>query len=111
MFKNTMFLVLFSLLASHAEAEAYTASYGLKVTAIYAGYSEKQAYFEVSGSIADPAECGGQPIKVDPARSDVGHVLSVLMYAQASEKTVDLHIYNESCEGGHRVLRRIKVNN
>jgi len=97
--------------SAYALAEPYTPSNGHKVTSVFAGYLDKEAFFEIDGAGINPAECTGTPIAIDPQKSDVSHVLSILLYAHASGKSVDLQIYNESCLGGHRVLRRIKVNN
>ena len=109
MFKVSKIL-FFLAISSGVFAESYTAANGLKVTSVFAGYENGEAFFEVNGAAVNPASCGGTPIAVDATRSNAGQVLSVLLYAHAAGKTVDLHIYDESCLGGHRVLRRIKVN-
>jgi len=94
-------------------SEEYTYVNGLEVTEVYAGYEEKNAFFSVAGDIANPATCGvtKSVIAVDPVRSDVNQALSLLLYAHASGKRVDIQIYNESCFSSHRIMRRVKVVN
>jgi len=112
MLKYTLISALF-VFSAYVNSESYTPSNGHKVTSVYSGYTSKEAYFEISGAGINPAACSGAngPIAVDSQKSDVGHVLSLLLYAHATDKTVDLQLYDESCWGGHRVLRRIKVKN
>ena len=99
-------LLLFSLLAN---ATNYTSSNGHNVESVYAGYSDKIAFFEISGSAPNPNDCAGVPIRVDPEKSDVNQVLAILLYAHAAGKEVDLQIYTDGCIDSHRVLRRVKV--
>jgi len=104
-------ILILSLLSVAVHAESYTTTSDLKVTSVFAGYENNGAFFEVDGDAGSSASCSNGAIAVDPARSNVNHVLSVLLYANATGKSVDLQLYNASCLDGHKVLRRIKVTN
>ncbi|WP_143247568.1 hypothetical protein [Agaribacterium haliotis] len=108
---TTLLCLSLSLLSKFSLAESYSHSYNLKVTSVYAGYIKKNAFFEVDSELSNNAGCTAKAIAVDPERSDVEQVLSVLLYAHATGKLVDLQIYNESCFDSHRILRRVKVKN
>ncbi len=110
--KKFIYLLLLST-SIGVSAETITVS-GTTVTKVFAGYSHKGIFFNISASeTSDPAECGaGLPhtFFVDPDFSDVNHVLSVLLYAHASSKTVDVEFYDNQCTQNHRVIRKIAVN-
>jgi len=93
-------------------AEEYIYVSGLNVTDVFVGYEEGNLFFTVNDSVDNPAECiagGGSTLSVDPDRSNANHVLSVLLYAHASNKKIDIQVYKSSCFSNHRIIRRVKV--
>lgn len=85
----------------------------LKVTKVMAGYQEGQIYFYVDKTPQNPKNCSstndGKVLVVDPNRSDVSHVLSVLLTAKASNSSVEVQIYDDYCYGGYAAIRRVAV--
>lgn len=109
------FLICISVLFSiKSYGETYTYVNGLIVKEIYAGYEEGHIFFGVNKDVANPNGCSSgaqRTIGVDPSRGNVDHVLSVLLYAHAANKNVDIQVYDSSCIANHIVIRRVKVSN
>ena len=106
--------VFIACASTFAIAEPYSNVYGLIVEDVYAGYEGGIIFFGVDSNVTNPNNCpaGAQRIiGIDPNRGSVDHVLSVLLYAHASGKKVDIQVYDESCVGNHIVARRVKVKN
>lgn len=104
----TIFLSLFCFSTTNAGTLSFSDQ---TVTKVYAGYSHKGAFFQVSaGDSRNPANCTSglnQIFTVDPAFSDVSHTLSILLFAQASGKDVEVEFYDDKCFESHRVARKI----
>lgn len=86
---------------------------GQFVTKVYSGYSHKGIFFKVStGDARNPSGCKAglnQTFAVDPEFSNVNHVLSVLLFAQAATKQVEVEFYSDKCYQNHRVIRKVAV--
>ncbi|WP_054113242.1 hypothetical protein [Marinagarivorans algicola] len=111
MFK-IMILSVAVFFSSFCYSEQYTYISDLKVVAVLAGYEEGNLFFEVDKKIENPNDCvagRGKTIGVDPDRGNIDHVLSLLLYAHAAQKTVGIQVYNSSCFSNHMVIRRIEV--
>ncbi|WP_146171247.1 hypothetical protein [Saccharospirillum sp. MSK14-1] len=110
--KKILFLITLLVVSHSAYAESYTEVNNLKVKSVFAGYEEGWAFFELESTVVNPNGCvSGQNkiMGIDPERSDVDQVLSVLLYAHSSGRTIGIQIYNESCVYDHPVIRRVRV--
>ena len=101
---------LFFISATNAGTLSFTDQ---TITKVYAGYSHKGAFFQVStGDSRNPANCTAGLNKIftlDPIFSDVSHTLSILLFAQASGKHVEVEFYEDKCFESHRVARKVAV--
>ena len=87
---------------------------GLKVTKVMAGYQTGELYFHVDKDPLNPMECSNTSnndhiFVVDPNKSDVSHVLSVLLTAKTTGSEIELLIYNDACFRGYAVIRRVGI--
>lgn len=85
----------------------------IKITKVMAGYQDGQVYFYIDKTPLNPQNCtqsnNGKVLVVDPNRSDVSHVLSVLLTAKASNANVEVQIYDDYCYSGYAAIRRVAV--
>lgn len=113
MFKVIIGILVFGI-SAFVNAESYTYVSGLTVNNVYAGYVEGHVFFDVNSDVPNLNNCsaGGQrTIGADPARGNIDHVLSILLYAHAAGKKIDIQVYDQSCISNHIVIRRVKVTN
>ena len=109
--KKNLVILGFGILSLGSNATSYTSS---GVSKIYAGYTNKGVFFDATTSNSiNVAACGAgltaNTFGVDPSLSDVSHVLSVLMYAQSTNKEVVIEFYDDKCFSNHRVIRKVAV--
>ena len=113
MFKLIVVILVFGV-SVFANAESYTNVNGLTINNVYAGYVEGHVFFDVDSDVPNLNNCsaGGQrTIGADPARGNIDHVLSILLYAHAAGEKIDIQVYDQSCISNHMVIRRLKVTN
>ena len=86
---------------------------GLRITKVLAGYDQGQIYFFLDNAPLNPQECihsnSANVVVVDPDRSDVSQVLSILLLAKASDVPIDIQVYDDYCLGGYAAIRRVGV--
>lgn len=108
-------LILSIFHSSYVFSELYTQTDNIyEVKSIFSGYEEGWVFFQIDGQVPNPNNCtsgdgGNSILGVDPTRSNADQVLSVLLYAQATSQKVGFQIYDSSCVGSHRVIRRVRV--
>ena len=86
----------------------------LKVTKIMTGYSGGEAFFLLEQEVLNPNDCSGttptnRVLAIDPTKSNVDQVISVLLTAFSLGKNVEVQIYDNSCFKGHAVIRRVAI--
>lgn len=86
----------------------------LNVTKVMAGYSNGEIYFFVNNPPLNPKGCTAPKgnyniLAVDPARSDINQVLSILLMAKATNAKVEVQIYDNDCFNNHAVIRRVAI--
>ena len=87
---------------------------GLKVSNVMAGYATGEIYFAVNNTPVNPANCSNTSennmvLIVDPDKSDVSLVLSILLTANTTDKKIDIQVYDDVCKNGYAVIRRVKI--
>ena len=107
-----VFFIVITLMSCYAYSGNPTVS-GVGVSKVYAGYSHNGVFFDISeDENRNPALCvAGLPrtFVADPSINNVEHLLSVLLYAHASGKIVEVEFYTDQCFQGHRVVRKVAV--
>lgn len=104
-----VFMVCLLLLVS--KAQAFSVS-NMSVEKVFVGYGHGGIFFSVATEIQDnPKGCGvvGATFSVDPSLSNVEHVLSVLLAAHLSDRSIDFEVYDTLCFQNHRVIRKIVI--
>lgn len=86
----------------------------LQVTKVMTGYSSGEAFFFVNKEPANPSGCSNTAsssfiLAVDPDKSDVEQVLSVLLTAFVSGRHFEVQVYDNTCFSGHAVIRRVAI--
>ena len=113
MFINRL-LLLFILFETPIAYAGQVTQGGLKVTKVMTGYSGEEAFFLVDEVPSNPNECVGTTstyhvLAVDPSKSNVDQVVSILLTAFASGKNIEVQVYDDSCFNGHAVIRRVAI--
>lgn len=108
-----IFLLLMVLTSPFAVAGKVTQD-DLKVTRVMTGYLSGEAFFLVDKPPANPNGCPGTTasyyvLAVDPSKSNVDQVVSVLLTAFVSGKNVEVQVYDDDCFSGHAVIRRVAI--
>ncbi|CCO50084.1 exported hypothetical protein [Vibrio nigripulchritudo SOn1] len=106
--------VLLSALFSFALSAGQVTQTGLKVTKVMAGYPNGEVYFYVDKLPKNPKNCANPRsnhniLVVDPKRSDVSQVLSVLLTSKASHSNIEIQVYDDYCLNDYAVIRRVAV--
>ena len=109
-----IFALLISALLTATPCLAGQVTQGdLKITKAMAGYQEGQIYFYIDKTPQNPQNCthtnSENVLVVDPNKSEVSHVLSMLLTAKASNANVEVQIYDDYCYGGYAAIRRVAV--
>ena len=86
----------------------------LKVSNVMAGYATGEIYFAVDNTPVNSANCSNTSennmvLIVDPDKSDVSLVLSILLTANTIDKEIDIQVYDDACKNGYAVIRRVKI--
>ncbi|WP_039983663.1 hypothetical protein [Vibrio sagamiensis] len=103
------------LLTSFMSISGVVTQGSLKVKKILTGYPEGEIYFLVDRQPVNPNNCTLTApghmmlLAVDPKRSDVSQVLSVLLTAKASSSNIEIQVYDDYCRGNYGVIRRIAI--
>lgn len=112
---NKLLLIAVTMLVFVSPAHAGQVTQGgLKVTKIMTGYSGGEAFLVIDKTPLNPNDCSAttstsKTLAVDPSKSDVDQVISVLLTAFTSGKDVEVQIYDNSCFNGHAVIRRVAI--
>ena len=111
--KSTMLFLAFMVFSLAVNAGQVTQS-DLKVSKIMAGYQGGEIYFFVDKDPVNPKGCGNPKsgykiLIVDPLKSDVSQILSVLLTAKASQSKIEIQVYDSYCLGDHAVVRRVAI--
>ena len=86
----------------------------LQVVNVMAGYANGEIYFYVDQTAVNHSNCSNTTsnnkiFMVDPQKSDVNIVLSILLTANTTGKKVEVQVYDDGCNNGYAVIRRIKI--
>ena len=91
----------------------YVTQNGLRIAKVLAGYDQGQVYFFLDKPPLNPQECNNSNsanvVVVDPDKSDVSQILSILLLAKASDLPIDIQVYDDYCLGGYAAIRRVGV--
>jgi len=95
-------------MSSYASHAGQVTQSDLNIVKVMAGYTGGEAYFFVNKDPLNPHQCSltrgaYRILAVDPDRSNVDQVLSILLAAQISGKKVEIQVYNDGCFNGHAV--------
>ncbi|WP_157771171.1 hypothetical protein [Shewanella algae] len=108
------FVILFIVLFPFSLVAGQVTQSNLRVTKVMAGYSGGEIYFFVDKLPNNPRKCANpysdyNILVVDPARSDISQVLSVLLTAKVSNSNIEIQVYDDYCFNEHAVVRRVAV--
>lgn len=111
--KKALLLLAIMFISSVAYAGQVTQS-GLKVSKVMTGYQGGQIYFLVDKKPVNPKGCrspdeGYNALVVDPQKSDVSQVLSVLLTAKVSRSNIEIQVYDDYCFDDYAVLKRVAI--
>jgi hypothetical protein len=107
--------ILISTLLFAAPASAGTVTQGnVNVVKVLAGYTSGEVYFYTDIAPVNPNNCSitndnNKILAVDPSKSNVDQVLSILLMAKASNAKLEIQVYDDSCYGSYAVIRRVAV--
>jgi len=107
-------LIVFYIIFLSLPANAGTVTQSnLKVTKVMAGYVNNEVFFYIDKAPKNPKECSHSEVSnilvVDPNKSDVSLVLSILLMAKATDSSIEVQIYDDTCSGNYAVIRRIAI--
>ena len=87
-----------------------------EVSRVFAGYEGGEVFFRAKGNFTNnPAECtagnlsGERTFVVNPAESNVDHVLSILLTAHVAKKNLSIQYHDDKCFSNHVVIRRVAI--
>lgn len=103
-----------SFFCALAAAAGHVSASNVTIDAVLAGYDHGGIFLELTTDIPNPANCSNTAIKpkvvaVIPARSDVGHVLSIALTAKTLDSSLDIDIYDDICFSDWAVVRKLKL--
>ena len=78
-----------------------------------AGYANDEVFFYIDKAPKNPNGCSHSDVSnilvVDPNKSNVSLVLSILLMAKATDSSIEIQIYDNTCSGNYAVIRRIAI--
>ena len=108
--------LILTLLMLVSISTAIASELDAKVTAVMSGYSHGGIFFAIDKKVPNNGGCpkygssSKYVVGVDPNKSNVAHVLSVVLTAKTTGSIIDVRIYGSgACFEGWPVLDRIKV--
>ena len=111
---KNLLVLLFIVVMSPLVSAGHVTQSGLKITKVMAGYEGGEIYFFVDGIPKNPKGCaspntGYNMLVVNPAKSDVPQVLSILLMAKAADSSIEVQIHDDQCFLNNAVIKRVAI--
>ncbi len=111
---NRLLVTLIILCVTSPALAGQVAQNDLFIEKILTGYMDGEAFFVIDKEPLNPNDCSGttatnSTLAIDPAKSNVEQVLSVLLTALTTKKKIEVQIYDNTCYKGHAVIRRVAI--